>query len=100
MPIKQSDRTKTPSESLDGIYILGKGAIVFDNLPLTFNIESYKKQNPENKRFIVEQKSNNILMLFLYLTEQINGIGTDVIELQEYYSKIYVGESKEVLWTT
>lgn len=99
LPNEQSKRLNFISDNLDGIFILGKGTILFDNLPLIFGLdeELYKKE-PENKRIMISQPNKNVLLLFIFIAEQIKGIESDVIDLIDYCNKIMDG-NKYVMWT-
>ncbi|WP_196894923.1 DUF6602 domain-containing protein [Aureivirga marina] len=99
-PQKLEERTSTPSQALDGIFILGKGTIIYDNLPVRFgNItQDLYVNNPSNKKIVFNQVDKNILLFFIIITEQIKGIETDVINLTKYYSKTF-DEKGIIYWS-
>ena len=96
MPVDSKERALKISEALDFIVVLGIGIIAFDNLPITVPIpDDLKRNNPEYKRFYIQQDKDNILSLFIFLVDIINGIRCDEVDLNPYYSKL--GE-RHVMW--
>lgn len=70
------ERTKTPSLSLDGIIILKKGFIYFDNMPMSFRND--KEINENNKSQIdwihSDTENGNLLILFLVIIQMTQNI--------------------------
>jgi hypothetical protein len=67
------DQTKSrvvnfPSLSIDGIFVLGKGFVIFHNSPINFLEEDVYNQNPEIKWEVADSSDGNLLLLFLILT--------------------------------
>ncbi len=56
-----------PSLSLDGIFVLGKGFILFRNPPISFLSKETYDQNPEVKWEVVNTAEGNLFVLFLVL---------------------------------
>ena len=97
MPTDLNERQLLISESLDFIVILGVGIICFDNLAARAKIpEELIKSNPLNRRVLLPQEKNNILCLFLYLVEQVKGIETDAIQLNNYHQEIFKGYGNSI----
>lgn len=56
------------SESVEGIFCLGLGSIVFDNAPVSLISDQQRIDDPAIKRQIIEDQNGNLLWLFLLLT--------------------------------
>ncbi|MBX4163364.1 DUF6602 domain-containing protein [Priestia megaterium] len=87
----EKNKLNTPSESIDGIFILKKGTIIFDNLEIEVKaITDLKNGKPELEQYrkiCFTQETNNLLMLFLLLTEHSLRIDNEYIRLNNYYPK-------------
>ena len=68
------ERTRRKSPSLDGIFILGKGFIKFDNSPTTNIPPEFRQQHPDISWSITDAERGSLLMLFLSLLEATNNI--------------------------
>ncbi|CAM3478399.1 MAG: DUF6602 domain-containing protein [Halomonas sp.] len=68
------DRTRKKSPSLDGIFVLGKGFIKFDNSPTTNVPPEIRQQHPDINWSITDIEKSSLLMLFLSLLEATNNI--------------------------
>jgi hypothetical protein len=60
-------RTKTPSLSVDGIFVLKKGFLYFDNGPVGFVTDKNRSDNPDCKWVIADISSGNLLLFFLFI---------------------------------
>lgn len=67
LPLDQQQRLQTPSPSLDGVFILNKGFLYFDNVPNGFAIEQARVEHPNIKWLFADSSSGNLLLLFLFL---------------------------------
>lgn len=88
LPLDPEHRLSTPSEGVDGIFMLGKGGILFDNSPLSFAGNALRSQRPMNKYFVLNQITNNLLLLFLHLTIAGANWSTRQPELIEYLKEV------------
>jgi len=55
------------SPSIDGIFVLNKGFIYFDNVPFGFSTEQSRAANPATKWIFADSTTGNLLLLFLFL---------------------------------
>ena len=62
-----NQRISTPSPSIDGIFILEKGFLYFDNVPIGFINDSVREQNPNSKWVFCNSNAGNLLLFFLFL---------------------------------
>jgi hypothetical protein len=68
LPSNHSDRQRILSESVEGIFCLGLGSIIFDNSPLSVISDEMRQAHPTQKRIVISNNSGNLLWLFLLLT--------------------------------
>lgn len=78
------ERAQIPSLSIDGIIILKKGVIFFDNMPMSFrNEQNINEQNKSRVDWIhFDSENGNLLVLFLIIiqiTQNIAGIWLNVM---------------------
>jgi hypothetical protein len=69
-----TERDKVASPSVDGIFLLGKGFIQYDNTPSTFVTDQMRQQNPLNSWFWSDLSSGSLLYLFVQLTQAVSGV--------------------------
>jgi len=74
LPPTLESRMATPSPSLDGIFVLGKGFVVFDNSPMAFITDEMRRQLPMSRWTIVEIPQGSLLLLFMSLTTAVSGV--------------------------
>lgn len=67
LPQDESQRLAFASPSIDGTFILNKGFIYFDNVPLGFANASARAANPNLKWVYSDTNTGNLLLLFLLL---------------------------------
>jgi hypothetical protein len=80
----------TPSPSLDGIFVLGKGFVTFANSPITFSaMEQIKKQDANVKWYLGDAEYGNLTFLFLLLTNAINSMAETYLDATKYITQIH-----------
>lgn len=67
LPLDEAARQQTPAPSLDGIFVLGKGFLYFDNTPMGFG-GATRQHLPQQKWVLANQPDGNLLLLFMFLT--------------------------------
>jgi len=67
IPIDDEKRIRTPSESIDGIFILQKGFLYFDNVPYGFSQLEHREKNPISKWIYADTPEGNLLFFFMLL---------------------------------
>lgn len=76
--ISSQNRLTTPSPSLDGIFVLGKGFVFFANSPFTLLTDSVLEQVSQQVGnvywFYADTASDNLMFLFLLLTNATTNI--------------------------
>ena len=74
LPISEQDRVAVASPTIDGIFVLGRGFVAFDNTPIGFLTEPIRRQHPTTRWTIGEADRGSLLWLFSLLTIGISGV--------------------------
>ena len=69
LPGTRDARTGVLSEGVEGVFVLGKGSVVFDNAPVSLINDEAIAANPDLRYQILSQIDGNVLWLFLLLTQ-------------------------------
>lgn len=85
-------RKHFPSPSIDGVFILGKGFICFDNSPLSFCSEARRQANPETRWILVKCERGSLLYLFILLLQATLNIQGNWLDPLPYLEKFLVDE--------
>jgi hypothetical protein len=92
----QKANTKNPL--VDMIVILGKGVIVFDGATdLNICPDNFRSLNPKGNWVVLNQKKDNIFLLFSFLTILFASISPNVINIYPYLQKSGVDLSHQKL---
>lgn len=67
LPLDESQRIMTSSPSIDGVFVLNKGFLYFDNVPMGFASTSVRSAHPGLKWVYADSSTGNILLLFILL---------------------------------
>lgn len=67
LPLDTNERIKTPSPAIDAVFVLGKGFIYFDNVPIGFVNDANRKANPSLKWVFSDTPNGNLLLLFMMI---------------------------------
>jgi hypothetical protein len=67
LPIDGDARLNTPSQSIDGVFVLEKGFLYFDNVPFGFATAEIRKSHPDMKWVVSDAPLGNLLLFFLFL---------------------------------
>jgi hypothetical protein len=84
MPATGEARVGIASPSLDGIFVLGRGFVQFDNAPMGFANDEIRKQHPDVAWVIGDTPRGSILLLFLGLTMAVSGTTAEWLEPGPY----------------
>lgn len=66
-------RKGVASPALDGVFVLGKGFVTFDNVPVGFVTDSARAAHPNFKWAIADTTNGSLLYLFVLLTQAVAG---------------------------
>lgn len=86
--ISPQNRSATPSPSLDGIFVLGKGFVLFANSPFSFlAVEQVFQQIPNVNWFFADTQFDNLMLLFLLLTNATTSIAETYLDPLAYLAQ-------------
>jgi hypothetical protein len=87
------ERLNIPSPSIDGVFVLGKGFISFDNSPLSFCSEARRQANPETRWILVKCQTGSLLYLFILLLQATLNIQGTWLDPLPYLENFLVDET-------
>jgi hypothetical protein len=67
LPTDAKQRTTTAAEAIDGVFVLGKGFLYFDNVPSGFADDTMRKANPKCNWVYSDTSTGSLLLLFLMI---------------------------------
>jgi hypothetical protein len=74
MPPRAEKRQTIASPAIDGVFVLGKGFVQFDNFPVGFVTDVMRESDPDKKWVIGNTANGGLLLLFTLLTVAVSGI--------------------------
>lgn len=86
LPPKGDARVGIPSPSIDGIFVLGKGFVVFDNFPIGFINDNMRQQLPASCWSVADTPRGSLLLLFMILTTAVSGVAASWLNPLPYLS--------------
>jgi hypothetical protein len=87
LPPTGDARIGIPSPSVDGIFVLGKGFVVFDNFPIGFVTDGARQQAPTACWSVADASAGSLLLLFMFLTTAVSGISGSWLNPLPYISQ-------------
>lgn len=87
MPTAWEERIKVASPSIDGIFILGKGFVHFDNFTICNTPDDVRIKNPGIKWLHGKTEDQNLLLFFMNLTQSICVQNQKVVDIMSYLQK-------------
>lgn len=90
LSIDSNIRTNTASETIDGIFLLGKGFLYFDNTPLGFITDTIRAANPTKAWVLANNQKGNILLFFMFLLQATQNIQGQWLDSIPYLSNVNV----------
>ena len=67
LPVTENERLAKASEAIDAVFVLGKGFLYFDNVPMGFANAEVRAANPDCSWVFSDTATGNLLLLFLML---------------------------------
>ncbi|MFT3710250.1 MAG: hypothetical protein QM817_21695 [Archangium sp.] len=90
LPPTLDERVAIPSTSFDGVFVLGRGLLTYDNAPLSFISNAMRSQTPAGKWSVVEASDVALLTLFMTLTQAVAGVLSLALDPLPYLSNVRV----------
>jgi hypothetical protein len=69
LPQDANARIATPGESIDAVFVLGKGFLYLDNVPTGFVNDANRQANPSLKWVFADTTDGNLLLLFMMIQQ-------------------------------
>lgn len=88
LPPTGDQRLGVLSESLEGVFCLGVGSLVFDNSPIGLIRDDIRAAHPDVKYTEFSQPVGNLLWLFLMITQAVSGVSAEWANLVPYLSRV------------
>ncbi len=67
LPLDNKERYKHPASALDGVLVLEKGFMYYDNVPMAPDISNARRQNPNLQWCFTQSSSGNLLLFYQFL---------------------------------
>jgi hypothetical protein len=67
LPADEAQRLRTAAPAIDGLFVLNRGFMYFDNVPVGFASAAGRQQNSNLRWLIADSTSGNLLLFFLLL---------------------------------
>jgi len=96
MPPTAKARISLQCPLVDMIVVLGKGFIQFDTSPISSLTDANRAADPTSKWLVVDQTTNNLLILFSQLTVTLSGISGSWLNINPYLANYNVPTSQFV----
>jgi hypothetical protein len=84
------ERLAVASPSIDGVFVLGRGFMLYDNSPIAFGTDDMRAAMPNPNWSLSDVQDGNLLMLFLSLTTAASGISGAILNPAPYLSNFGV----------
>ncbi|WP_247392409.1 hypothetical protein [Ralstonia pseudosolanacearum] len=84
------ERIRTPSQSVDGVFLLGRGFVTFDNFPIGFLDDSVRSSAPDTRWVAASATHGALLWLFQMLTQASMNINGTFLNMVPYMNKLRV----------
>lgn len=94
LPQEHQKRMKFASESIDGVFVLEKGFVHFDNVPFGFVPSEARKKYPQARWVILEASKGSLLTLFLYLQYAATSLAAESLDHIPYLGDGFPGKLK------
>lgn len=94
LPTDQEKRTNTPSHSIDGIFVLGKGFLYYDNVLFGFFNDETRRKYSNIKWCYADTNDGNLLLFFLFLQIATQNLQAKWIDPLPYLSNFEVNDIK------
>jgi len=98
LPPTGAERLGVTSPALDGVFVLGKGFLLFDNQPLSLVPEAVRLKNPQMRWVYGSTPDQNLLLLFLTLLFATSGVSGSWIDPRHYVPFVSTG-TEGVHWS-
>jgi len=88
LPPTYQERLGHSSPALDGVFILGKGFLLYDNQVISFMTDEHRAQHPDVRLVFGDSPDQNLLLLFLILTVATSGVSGSWLDPRHYVPEL------------
>jgi hypothetical protein len=88
LPGTRDARVTVVSEGVEGVFVLGRGSIIFDNAPVSLINDAAIAAHPDVRYQILSQQEGNMLWLFLLLTQACSNSTAQWANLSAYLQNV------------
>ncbi len=92
LPLDGGERINTASKSIDAAFVLNKGFVYFDNLPLGFSNDIQRAKHPDLKWILSDTRNGNLLFFFLILQQATSNLEGEWLNATAYLKTFNVGK--------
>ena len=89
MPPDQQKRIDIPSPGMDGIFVLGKGYVHFDNFIISHINPNYRNKDQWMRWIFLDSENASLLLLFLNLATLVCSYPQKAVNLLPYLKDIH-----------
>lgn len=86
LPLDAQARQQTASPSIDGVFVMNKGFLYFDNAPIGFNNNQGSAPIQGLKWLFANTQTGNLLLLFLFLQNAVTNVEGRWLQVAPYLS--------------
>jgi len=80
-------RQATASPSVDGVFVLGRGCVHFDNMPISLASNEVLARRPDIAQWVqIDCGTGGLLLLFLFLIQAVSGVSASWLNPIPYVS--------------
>lgn len=90
--LEEEKRIQTASKTIDAAFVLKKGFVYFDNLPIGFSNQDQRVQNPDLKWILSDTNNGNLLFFFLLLQQSTSNLEGEWLNALPYLRNFKVGK--------
>lgn len=83
-----NERMNIIAPCLDGIFVLGKGFMTYDNCPVSLVTDAARNQAPQIRWVVSDSDRGSLLMLFLILTNAVSGLAATSFNAIPYVQSV------------
>lgn len=87
LPVTGDERAKQQSPSLDGVFVLGQGSLLYDSAPIGFSNDEYRQRMPNASWQAIDMPNGNLALLFLLLTVSVSGVSASWLNPAPYLAR-------------
>jgi hypothetical protein len=89
LPVFDKQRLSTPADAIDGVFILNKGFLYYDNVSYGFGTSQTRSQMPDSKWIYSNSENSNLLFLFAMIQQASANWEVKIFSIHPYISRFH-----------